>query len=291
MGKFYCIARGKTSPTTVKLLREACQKRGLTFVLVNSQDYDFSRPHILGRGDMLYKTSTDERSTMVFKTLLQRDVATVFKSFKAALSAVDNVALGPLLHQKHSLPIIKTIFDLPRNKTILKSYAKELGGFPIIIKATGGSHGVGVMKIDSLESLYSVADYLITHKTKGQLFILRQYIDDVASARLIVLEGKVVDSLNYKRVKDDFRSNAGVGDEIQAEQKTFSKSVQEAAVAAVELSGADFGGVDILIDKKSKSHIAEVNTPCFFPRAQLITGADIAGKIVDSLKKKAENIR
>ncbi len=290
MGKFYCISREQASPLTIKLLKEACKKRKIAFVLINSESYDFSQPLTLKNGDILYKVSTDERSTRLFKTLLHEGVVTIYKSLKDALRVADTIGHGALLHEKHGLPIIKTIFDLPEDKKLLKAYAKKLGGFPIIIKATGGSHGIGVMKIDSLESLHSVADYLLAQKNKGQTFILRQYIDYNICARLIVLDGEVIGSLKYDRVKDDFRSNTG--NDLRAKHQVFNKQVQKLAIEAVKISMSDFGGVDILIDNSGKAFIAEVNTPCaFFTRTQLLTGVDTAGKIINSLRKKAEKIK
>jgi glutathione synthase/RimK-type ligase-like ATP-grasp enzyme len=286
MGKFYCICRhAETNKTTLAMLRTACEKQGVDFVLIESDYYDLSKPMKLEAGSALYKVTTDAQSSIVYKTLLAENphTATVFKDYKNAITTNDNVVGASLLHASAKLPIIKTIFGLPRDRKLLENYVDELGGFPIIVKATGGSHGVGVMKFDSFDGLASVVDFLVT-SNKKQSFIMRQYIDYIAHARITVLGDRVVDSIEYKRVPGDFRSN--VGKDLTVEVVNFPAKVQQAAVKAVDVMGALFGGVDVLIDKDGEVHIAEVNVPCYFPRSQQISGKDIAGEIVAFLMEK-----
>jgi glutathione synthase/RimK-type ligase-like ATP-grasp enzyme len=283
--ELYCINRTISSnPTAIKLLKKACDSQGVEFHMVDSKSYNFAKPLLLEAGSILYQISADERSRSIFRTLLNDDVATVFMSTKDAIDYKDKIAT--VIHQKAGLPIIKTIFDLTSNKELLKEYVEYLGGFPIIIKAQGGSHGVGVIRADSIESLGSIADYLL--KQIPNYFVMRQYIDYVDQARLIVLNGKVIDSIKYHRVENDFRSNSGR--KLKVEPKKFSKKTEDIAIKAVEALNAEFGGVDILIDKDGENYLAEVNVPCFFPRAQLTTGHDTAGDLVKFLKNKAEKL-
>jgi len=230
--------------------------------------------------------TTDTKSTILFKLLLNKNISTVFKDYKIGLMRGSPIT-GPLLLQENGLPMIKSIFDIPSDKKLLSQYVNKLDSFPIIIKAIGGSHGVGVMRVDSMESLVSIVDYL-NSLSDSKNYILRSYIDHESSARLIVLDNKVIDSISYKRGKQDFRSNAGT--DLVVSKKQFSQTIQNNAIKAVNSYGSDFGGVDILIDKKGKGHIAEVNIPCFFPRSQIETGVDIAGELVSFLLKKAEKL-
>lgn len=266
------------------MLKEACSKRSVAFEVISSEDYNFSSPVTLSKGTILYKVSTDLRSSAVFKSLLRDDIATVYHDNDVAIAYTEN---SSMLHQKHGLPIIKTIFDITRNRELLQAYATYLGGFPLIIKVLGGSHGVGVMKIDSLESLVSVADFLIGSKGDAK-YMLRQYIDHEYSARLTVVGNKVADSIEYKRVSGDFRSN--VGSELTVSVKKFDASIEALAIRAVAVLQSDFGGVDILIDKHGNGFLAEVNIPCFFPRSQMISGVDIAGQLVELLSKKSAKL-
>ena len=186
-----------------------------------------------------------------------------------------------MIFPRFSIPIPKTVNYIPENRDALRQCVEELGGFPIIIKALGGSHGVGVMRADSLESLFSVSDYL---RTTGERFVLKEYCNVLSTARLIVLGDKVIDSIEYSANKNDFRSNEGKTPNVAP--KKFDSRVEEVAIKATHSLGLEFGGVDIMVTD-SGPKVAEVNFPCFFPRCQLLTGTDIAGMMVDYLMGKS----
>lgn len=178
------------------------------------------------------------------------------------------------------IPAPKTVNYLPKDREALLKYVDEVGGFPVCLKVLGGSHGIGVMCIDSKQSLFSVSDYL---REQGEMVVMKEYCNVTSSARLIVLGDKVIDSIEYSAPKGDFRSNEGKAPNVS--QKRFSKTVNEIAIQAVKSLGLEFGGVDIMITDNG-AKVAEVNYPCFFPRCQMLTGTDIAGKMVKYLRDK-----
>jgi len=288
--KFYCIVRSMNDrrfpKRTFALLKDACEKRNIEFVPLESQKTDFGNLSVLKPGDILYRITTDDKSRILFNHLLTPKVSSFF---------LDNLKRGfsthswncTITHKIMGLPVIPTIIDLPRDKKILDRYVEHLGGYPIVVKVEGGSHGVGVIRADSPEALYSLTDYL--HTVRGGNAALRQYIDFSAQARLIVLGDHVVGSLDYKKPKNDFRSNAGTL--IKAVPQKFSPEVEAVAIKATHILGYEFGGVDILIDKDKKTfYIAEVNFPCNFSRYQDISGVDIAGLMVEHLLAKARKL-
>lgn len=281
---FHCVASA-AQKQTIKFFRAACHSRQIAFNLINPQKIDYTDNSRLPlAGDLLYRASTVQSgykdAGIVEAFLLNDKVTTFYHSFERALSRHVSSFVA---HQKANLPIPKTIPRLSCNHASLKKYADYVGGFPVIIKATGGSHGIGVMKVDSLESLNSIVDYLhLTHEN----IILRQFIDVSTSARLIVLGHQVVASLEYAAPDDDFRSNVGNFPNVTA--KEFPAPIQDLAVKATQTLGIDFGGVDILIDNNDQLFITEVNFPCNFSRAQKVTGVDIAGLMIDFLLRKSK---
>ncbi len=281
---FHCIASA-AQRQTIKFLEAACQARQVTFNLIDPQKIDYTNDSSLPlAGDLLYRASTIQSgykdAGIVEAFLLHDQVTTFYHSFERALSRHVSSFVA---HQKANLPIPKTIPRLSCNRASLKKYVNYVGGFPVIIKATGGSHGVGVMKVDSLESLVSIIDYL--HRNH-EYVIMRQFIDRNTSARFIVLGNKVVSSIEYAAPADDFRSNTGRFPHVQP--KEFSPRLQKLAIAATRLSGVAFGGVDILIDNQDQPFITEVNFPCNFSRAQKVTGVNIAGLMIDFLLRKSK---
>ena len=100
-----------------------------------------------------------------------------------------------------------------------------------------------------------------------------------------MLGNKVIDSIEYTALKDDFRTNIGKTPNVKP--KKFSAKAEKIAVKSVKSLGLEFGGVDILVGKSGVNYVAEMNFPCFFPRCQLVTGVDIAGKMIDYLVRKS----
>lgn len=232
---------------------------------------------------MLYRSSKSALSMTAYKAIVAHNpfVATIYSSPFALFASGDNVFRNTFTHIAEGIRVIETVFDIDATGADLERSVKRLGGFPIIIKAAGGSHGTGVGRVDSIDSLRSVLGLL---KNTGRKCLLRQYIPHSESARLIVLGDKVIGSVSYKKPQNDFRTNTEGG--IKVEEKIFSKEIQTMAVKSVNSLGAEFGGVDIIIDQNNIPYLAEVNTPCYFPRVQNATGIDIAGMIVDHLADK-----
>jgi glutathione synthase/RimK-type ligase-like ATP-grasp enzyme len=187
--------------------------------------------------------------------------------------------------QAASVPVIPTIYAVSKNEDkLLASYAEQLGGFPIIVKSSGGSHGEGVMKVDSLTSLRSVLGFV--SDTQSSQFVLRQFIGDARHLRLVVIGNKVVDVIEYDVQPDDFRTNA-VAVPTVVDRNDIGDDIKQIAVDAVTALDLEFGGVDVLIATDGKPYVAEVNFPCNFARNQLNTGADISGRLVAYLLQKA----
>lgn len=282
MKNLYLILRKGSNPTTFDLLKKSAQERGIVVIPIYTEEFDFSQKLYLTSDDAIYKISKDKTSLLIEKYLINKEAVGFYANYLTYIRKTDDAVINLLIHQKLDLPIIKTIFSVTNDKRILSRYVDELSGFPLIIKSMGGQHGVGVMKVDSLDSLYSVVDYLFK---QDDSFILRKFIDYKEHARLIVLGNKVISSIEYKCVKDDFRSN--VGNKLNIISKIFSNEVEKIAVDSVCSLEYEFGGVDILIDKNNQPFIAEVNFPCYFPRAQEYSGIDISGQMIDYLINKS----
>lgn len=242
----------------------------------------------LAAGDALYRISDVNHYGFLELEyqLVNRNIATFYQ--KNELLLINHEENDSLILAKKGISVPKTATFIPKNRKLLKVIVEELGGFPLILKSLGGSHGVGVMRIDSYPSLFSISDYLLKRVSKqGGKFVLKEYIESNSTARLIVLGEKVIDAIQYQANPDDFRSNEGKKPNVA--QATFGKDVNRLAIQAVKALGLEFGGVDILISGRGPL-VAEVNFPCFFPRCQLLTGTDISGMMVDYLVEKSKLI-
>lgn len=282
----YLVINSERLNPTYECLIKAAQAKNLQVKVVFSDKFDFSINYDLQKEDILYRISTDKTSKLVEMHLLNPHVTTCYNDYQTGLSRIDNGIQGYMLHQKLGLPIIKSIFCIPESKQDLQKYVESLGGFPVILKSTGAQNGNGILKLDSLDSLKSVLDYL--SNTSDQFF-LRQFIPHKEQIRAIVLGDQVI-AHHTNLATSDFRSNATIDQERQRILKDYPNEVLDSAVQATKAFGLNFSGVDILIDQNTNQHfIAEVNFPTNFSRTQNLRNIDIASQLLDYLIQKSKS--
>ncbi|MCX6763380.1 MAG: ATP-grasp domain-containing protein [Candidatus Moranbacteria bacterium] len=282
---FYCILEPKKNSWVRDLFSAACRKQGVNYeeIDVSTNKLDFVNYPMLLPGDCLYRAVANSKNAKkVEYCLVKEGVSTFYNSADAIFRPASGIKLP-----KFGIPIPKTIPVLTNDRDILKTFSENLGGFPLIVKAMGGKEGVGVMRVDSLESLCSIADFL--YKSEGN-FVLRQYINSRESLRIIILGEKVIASMKYKASHEgDFRSNRKTKlDNVENIQN--NPQIEKIAIEAVKAMGLEFGGVDILLDEKNNPYVLEVNFPCHFGEAQTFTNVDIAGQMIDYLIKKSYSL-
>ena len=116
--------------------------------------------------------------------------------------------------------------------------------YPIIIKTLRGTHGIGVMKLDSRASLVSVAQTL---QKENMDFIIQEFMEHKQSARMIMIGDKLL-AANLRgqpKEKNEFRTNAHLGSETEP----YEPGEDEIALGLriVELFGSKFCAIDYLI--------------------------------------------
>jgi glutathione synthase/RimK-type ligase-like ATP-grasp enzyme len=285
MKNLYLILREDSNKTTFGLLKQSAEQRNIEIKPIYTEKFDFTDNIILTQDDGLFRIASDYKSSIVEKILINNEVVSFYDSYIDCITKMDNVVGASLMHSKLKLQIIPTIFTLPQNKDEIINYTQHLGGFPIILKAMGGMHGVGVIKIDSVDSLSSVLDYL---NKRNENIILRKFIKHKEQARLIVLGDKVIAS-HGNLINEDFRTNVGNNSSRKRTVKEYNETINNMAVDAVKSLGYQFGGVDILFEEETNiPYIAEVNFPCFFPTTQRLTSIDISGQMIDFLINKSK---
>lgn len=283
---FYCIIKSKnniTNPNTYNLLQKSCEDRGIQFVPLEADTLDYAAIYDeIVEGSLLYRLASSHRAALL-EALLDDKVITLRRDNASLLSRA--FGWGSALRlERAGVAIIPTIYNVSRSHDMqLSHYVDQLGGFPIVLKSTGHSHGAGVMMLNSLESLRSVLDYISDETTSN--LVLRKYISNARHLRLVVLAGEVVDVIEYLPQPDDFRTNAVATPEVK-QLASINPAITADAIKAVGVLGLEFGGVDVLVDEQDNFYIAEVNHPCNFARNQLNTGVDISGKMIDALLKK-----
>lgn len=281
--KFYCLHEGFYEGVEMRLqcLKSAANKYNIDFICINSLTYDYSSRLDLENRYLLYNAARDGQT---LESLLLTDNATTFYINNPSLNQTISSTDWSIIYEKEKLPAPKTIFHITDNRELLRKYVEYLEGFPIIIKVTGGTRGVGTLKIESWQSLISTIDYLIT--TNGK-FILRQFINNSGTARLIVLGDKVIASVFRENQFEDFRVSSGEKPIVDY-PKEYGEEIYNLAIQATHLANLDTAGVDIVFDKEQNPYLLEINFPHNFVRPQQITDINIAEKMLIHLIEKSK---
>ncbi|MBT3413248.1 MAG: ATP-grasp domain-containing protein [Candidatus Jacksonbacteria bacterium] len=274
--KFYYVAT-ENKYDTADLFDVSCKERGIETVRIDPDTYSYTDGKDMTKKDLLYRIGISAPAIAIEKVLLQYSPTTFYSDEFLFPRSVH------LAYKQANIPVPKTVSYVSSNKELLRSSVEHVGGLPVVIKVVGGSKGIGVMLADSYEGLFSIVDFLSSRSIR---FVLQEFIDAPSHARLIVLGNKVIDSIEYISNAGDFRTNSDDTPNVAA--KKFSKEVEEIAIEAAHALGVEFGGTDIIFDKKGNPYVLEVNSPCYFPRCQMTTGVDISGMMVDYLVKKSK---
>lgn len=138
-------------------------------------------------------------------------------------------------------------------KSIVDAHERIGGKFPVIIKTLTGTQGIGVSKVESMESMMSVIQSL--WKFNAPL-IIQEFLKIDFDIRTIILNGKIIASTKRNKPEKDFRSNRHRG--ATTEPYILSDEEKEEIIAAARATGAYMCGVDHAVVNK-KIYILEVN--------------------------------
>ncbi len=158
--------------------------------------------------------------------------------------------------------------DFNTPKTVLVRHAEgadaaaeKLGNkFPMILKTSTGSRGIGVMWIESLKSLHSVIQLLYREDQYVDI-ILQEYIKTDYDVRVIIVAGEVIGAIKRPVIEQDFRSNVSQGSEPEVHELTELERTE--ALRAAEAVDGQVVGVDFIPAKnreKEKPYMIEVNS-------------------------------
>ena len=152
--------------------------------------------------------------------------------------------------------------------------------FPVIVKTLFGTHGVGVIRADSLPSLKSIVQQLLKSNVE---FMIQEFIKHEESARIYILGDEILAAVMRTIPDGDFRSNAHQGAKLKVHNATEKeKDVAKQAAAAV---GTNFSAVDYIVNEDGDIIVIEVNGSPGFESLQEVIDDNIAEKIIDWVVK------
>jgi len=135
--------------------------------------------------------------------------------------------------------------------------ASDQCNYPVIVRTRTHHQGRGLWVVTNDEALY-----LRCRELGGGNYYINEFIDKVAEYRVFVVSGRAVCvAEKTPGDRDDVAWNVARGgrfDNVKWDKwplKAVKKSIE-----AFNLSGLDFGGVDVMVDQEGECYILEINS-------------------------------
>ncbi len=198
-------------------------------------------------------------------------------SSSAILQTRDKWTCSQLL-SKAGVPIPKTILGFaPEAASLLTNFEN----LPVIIKILEGTHGNGVILVETYVSALSTIETL---KTAGIKFLLQEYISESKGTdiRVIVVDGEVVAAMKRQCKSGDFRSNLHRGG--SSEKIKLSYEEENIALRAAKAMKLGVCGVDLLQSERGPL-VLEINSSPGLEGIETTTKIDISKKIISYIER------
>ena len=175
---------------------------------------------------------------------------------------------------QHGLPIPPSL--TVGSAAFLENTVAEIGEYPFILKPFYGTHGRGVMLLDTPTSLTSTVDALcdLHHDYVIQSFVKEA---DGVDLRILVVGGEAIAAMKRSAPPGEFRANihkGGVGETVTLPEEYTRLAIKATAALELEIAGVD------LLETNEGPVVLEVNPSPGFEELQLVTGIDIAAAII-----------
>ncbi|MDB5165706.1 MAG: Alpha-L-glutamate ligase, RimK family [Candidatus Saccharibacteria bacterium] len=183
---------------------------------------------------------------------------------------------------KAGVGIPKTVFA--RETANFEDVVSLAGGTPLIIKVARGTHGNGVVLAETPKAAKAVMQAFYV---EGVNFLVQEFIQESAGEdiRALVVGSRVVTSIKRQSLDDDFRSNThqgGVGTAVK-----LTDEEKKTAVKAAKAMGLPICGVDMMRSANGPL-VLEVNSSASLKTPELVTGRDVATKIIEYIEINAK---
>ena len=150
--------------------------------------------------------------------------------------------LSMLYFADNNLRQPKTVL-VGNQETVLDDFKRLDTEYPIILKTSSGTQGVGVMFIESDMSLLAITQLIFKLDKKVDL-LLQEYIPTEYDVRVHVLHGQILGAMKRLVIPGDFRSNVSQGAK-SLPHKLTKLEVEECIRAAKAVDGI-WVGVDFI---------------------------------------------
>lgn len=198
-------------------------------------------------------------------------------------------AIESVADKLHTLQILSAAKH-PIPKTILGKFPVDVGlverelGFPVVVKKLRGTRGAGVVLCQDRSQFDDVAN-LLDGAAPGADFLFQQYIkaSHGRDVRVLVIDGRVVASMERRSSDGGFKSNISLG----GHGMPFDAPPEMAklAIGVARDLQLDVAGIDILFDKDGY-RICEANSSPGFQGLERACEVNVAETVFFAMARK-----
>lgn len=293
--KIAILSNGPANYST-KRLKEEAKKRGHQVDVIKYKHchaiIEQSSPVVRYKGDILtgydaiiprIASSMTRYGTAIVRQFEMQGVFTTASSIAINRSRDKLRAIQLLARAGVGIP--KTVFT--RSINDIEDLIDDMGGFPVIIKLARGTHGNGVVLAETKKAAKSVMQAFYVMDDDGTNILLQEFVKESAGqdVRSLVIGGKVVASIKRQSLTDDFRSNTHQGG--QGSPVRLSEEERKVVQKAAKAMGLPICGVDMMRSERGPL-ILEVNSSASLKTPELITGRNVAEKVIEYVEQNAK---
>lgn len=302
------------SSNSMFFFENAAKKAGLKMITIDPSSSTISKGsnddyNVVENGESKKSYTINPNNTIivprrtVLKNIESRDFLTELQNdgffVLNTLEAIDNCEDKFITYKKlkaAGVPTPKTTVVTGSSMSKLEDKVNAVGGsFPIIIKITKGTQGIGVAQVDSMISLKSVLQAIFALVPKADI-LLQEKINSDYDLRIHVLykgfermtpgieNFEIIGCMQRNQLAGDFRSNYSLGS--TAEKGHLTSEQERIAKQAAKATGCRWAGVDLIMDSRTKqSYVIEVNSSPGTKGITTAAGDDVVSKLMDMFKE------
>ena len=163
-----------------------------------------------------------------------------------------------------------------KNPSDVPQLVAQANGPPVILKLLQGTQGVGVIKVDAVDTITSTLEALWSLRED---VLIQEFISESSGrdVRAFVVDGQVVAAMERIAQEGEFRANLHRGGTVQ--KIALDEDAHDIAVQAAGALDLKVAGVDLLLSDRGPL-VIEVNASPGLEGIEKATGRDVARDII-----------
>lgn len=262
-----------------KLLMHAAKKRSLELDVVDIRTRVLNPVTFTEQFDVILERCISTTAGMHAISFFEALGVPTVNDPAVAQVCEDKFATSLRLHRKN-VPTIP--FAMAFTEEEARRAVEELGGYPVVLKPPTGSWGRLLAKINDADALEAVIEQkMVLGSPSHKALYFQKYVKKPGrDIRVTTVDNRVLCAIY--RETSHWVTNTARG--ALAKTCLVDKELEAVSVAASKAVGGGVLGIDVF-ETDMGYVINEINHTVEFKNVQRVTGADVAGAIIDYCRK------